>query len=141
MDGAAGHGAHCGVCAGFSGLNMFEHYRKPLLPRADYHRRLIGAAGWSLLLISASLLVGMAGYHWLENLPWIDAFVSASMILSGMGPVGDPQTYWGKLFAGTYALYSGFVALISVGVMGAPMLHRFLHRFHIEEAGLEDLDT
>jgi hypothetical protein len=55
------------------------------------------------------------------------------MILSGMGPVGEPQTTAGKLFAGTYALYSGFVALICVGVLGAPVLHRFLHRFHIDE--------
>lgn len=112
---------------------MFEHYSKPLITRAAYQRRLIGAAGLALLLIGGSLLTGMLGYHVLEGMPWIDAYLSAAMILSGMGPVGDPHTVAGKLFAGAYALYSGFVALICVGVLGAPVLHRFLHRFHIEE--------
>ncbi len=112
---------------------MFEHYSKPLIPRADYHRRLVGAAGLALLLIVVSLGVGMVGYHAIEGMPWIDAYLSAAMILSGMGPVGEPLSTAGKLFAGTYALYSGFVALICVGVLGAPVLHRFLHRFHIEE--------
>lgn len=97
----------------------------------------MGAAGLALCLIVASLLAGMLGYHELEGLPWIDAFLSAAMILSGMGPVGEPLSTAGKLFAGLYALYSGFVALICVGVLGAPVLHRFLHRFHFEE----DTDT
>ena len=112
---------------------MFEHYSKPLIPRAQYHRRLLSAVSIAAVLIVASLLAGMLGYHWLENMPWIDAYLSASMILSGMGPVGEPHTLAGKVFAGTYASYSGFVALICVGVLGAPVLHRFLHRFHIDE--------
>ena len=112
---------------------MFEHYSKPLIARAAYHRRLVGAAGLALLLVTLSLGVGMVGYHAIEGLPWVDAFLSAAMILSGMGPVGEPLSTAGKLFAGTYALYSGFVALICVGVLGAPVLHRFLHRFHIDE--------
>jgi hypothetical protein len=116
---------------------MFEHHKKPLITKSAYHRRLIGAAGLALLLITASLGVGILGYHWLEDMPWIDAYLSASMILSGMGPVGEPHTLNGKLFAGAYALYSGFVALVCVGVLGAPVLHRFLHRFHIEEGADE----
>lgn len=112
---------------------MFEHHSKPLIPRSAYHRRLIGAAGLALLLIGVSLLAGMVGYHELEGMPWVDAFLCASMILSGMGPVGEPLSTAGKLFAGSYALYSGFVALVCVGVLGAPVLHRFLHRFHFEE--------
>lgn len=112
---------------------MFEHFSKPLIPQADYHRRLVGAAGLALLLIVVSLAAGMVGYYAIEGQPWIDAYLSAAMILSGMGPVGSPLSNAGKLFAGTYALYSGFVALICVGVLGAPVLHRFLHRFHIDE--------
>nr|WP_315235370.1 hypothetical protein [uncultured Limnohabitans sp.] len=112
---------------------MFEHYSKPLIPRAAYHRRLVGAVGLALLLIGVSLLAGMFGYHEFETMSWVDAYLSAAMILSGMGPVGEPLSMAGKLFSGTYALYSGFVALICVGVLGAPVLHRFLHRFHFEE--------
>jgi hypothetical protein len=112
---------------------VFEHFSKPLIPQADYHRRLVGAAGLAFFLIVVSLAAGMVGYHAIEGQPWIDAYLSAAMILSGMGPVGAPVSNAGKLFAGTYALYSGFVALICVGVLGAPVLHRFLHRFHIDE--------
>lgn len=120
---------------------MFEHHSKPLIAQAAYHRRLIGAAGLALLLIGVSLLAGMVGYRELEGMSWVDAYLSAAMILSGMGPVGAPLSTAGKLFAGTYALYSGFVALICVGVIGAPVLHRFLHRFHIEENIEQDVDA
>src|SRR5258705_13970511 len=75
----------------------------------------------------------MAGYHFLENLSWLDAFVNASMILSGMGPLANPQTTGGKLFAGCYALYSGLVVIIVAGVIFAPVFHRFLHKFHVDE--------
>lgn len=112
---------------------MFEHVSKPLIPVHAFRRRMVSAGLFAALLVSLSLAVGMAGYHWLEAMPWIDAFVSASMLLSGMGPTGELQTTGGKLFAGLYALYSGFVALISAAVLAAPVLHRFLHRFHIEE--------
>ena len=111
---------------------MFEHYSKPLIPQADYHRRLISAARLALLLLGVSLLVGVVGYHTLEDQSWVDAYLSAAMILSGMGPVGEPLSTAGKVFAATYALYSGFVALICVAVLGAPVLHRFLHGFHTE---------
>jgi hypothetical protein len=77
----------------------------------------------------------MAGYHGYEGLPWIDAFLNASMILSGMGPLMQPATTGGKLFAGIYALYSGLAVLVIAGVIFGPVVHRFLHRFHIEAKG------
>ena len=83
-------------------------------------------------LIAVSLSGGMAGYHLLEGMPWIDAFVNASMILSGMGPVGELKTSGGKLFAGFYALYSGLAAITIAAILLGPVLHRFLHRFHLE---------
>jgi hypothetical protein len=88
-------------------------------------------------MVIGSLLMGMAGYHWMEGLPWIDSLVNASMILGGMGPVNAIQTDAGKIFASFYALYSGIVFLIVVGIMFAPAFHRFLHRFHLEQ---EDKD-
>ena len=83
-------------------------------------------------LVLVSLAIGMAGYHGYEGLPWIDAFLNASMILSGMGPLLQPATTGGKLFAGFYALYSGLAVLLIAGVIFGPVVHRFLHRFHIE---------
>ncbi len=88
---------------------------------------LIGTA-----IIAASLFAGMAGYHGFENLSWIDSFVNASMILSGMGPLDRPMTEAGKLFAGLYAIYSGLAVILIAGIMFAPVVHRMMHRFHLE---------
>ncbi|HZN55977.1 MAG TPA: hypothetical protein VFB67_11735 [Candidatus Polarisedimenticolaceae bacterium] len=105
---------------------------RPLPPPRVFARRLLGSGAIGLCLVALSLAGGMAGYHGLEGLPWIDAFLNASMILSGMGPLFEPQTGPGKLFAGAYALYSGLAVLVIAGVMLAPVIHRFLHRFHLE---------
>jgi hypothetical protein len=116
---------------------MYEHRTKPLLPRPVYYRRLARHAGIGVLIIVASLGLGMVGYHSLEKLPWIDSFVNASMILSGMGPVASMQTDAGKLFAGFFALYSGIALVIVLGIIFAPVIHRFLHKFHLEDEGQE----
>jgi hypothetical protein len=110
----------------------FEHKRQPLASRRLFARRLAGSFALSTTIITLSLLVGMAGYHHFERMPWIDAFVNASMILSGMGPLGSLQTWNGKAFAGLYALYSGLVLILAMGIVIAPIVHRVLHRFNLE---------
>jgi hypothetical protein len=75
----------------------------------------------------------MAGYAAFEGMSAVDAFVNASMILSGMGPLDAPKTVGGKLFAGSYALYSGLVLVLAAGLVLAPLVHRMLHRFHLED--------
>ena len=105
---------------------------KPLPPTHLFLRRVLLSVGLGLALIVVSLAVGMIGYHGFEGIPWLDAFLNAAMILSGMGPVLELKTSGGKLFAGLYALYSGLMVLIIAGVMFAPVVHRFLHRFHLE---------
>lgn len=110
----------------------FEHRSEPLLPRSLFLRRLAQSAGASGLLVLGSLGVGMVGYHGLEALPWMDAFLNAAMLLGGMGPVNSPATPAGKLFAGAYALYCGLVVILVAGIMLAPVAHRLLHRFHLE---------
>ena len=111
---------------------MFEHRRQTLLPRRLFYARLRRSATVGLGIILASLSIGIAGYHFLEKLSWLDAFVNASMILSGMGPVAPIQTNAGKVFAGCYALFSGLAFLSSIAVVFAPIFHRFLHKFHLE---------
>jgi hypothetical protein len=78
-------------------------------------------------------MIGIMGYHYFENFSWTDSLLNASMILGGMGPVGEMKTEGGKIFASLYALFSGIVFLITVGIMMAPSVHRFLHSLHIEE--------
>jgi hypothetical protein len=114
---------------------MFEHNTKPLLPRKVYYRRIVRNAGLGAVVIAVSLGLGMIGYHTFENLPWIDAFLNASMILSGMGPVASLQTDGGKIFAGCYAIYSGLALIAILGIIFAPVIHRFLHKFHLEDEG------
>ena len=130
----------------------YESRHTPPLPRRLFLRRLVLHAAVSLLIALLSLLGGMAGYMYFEQLAWRDAFLNAAMLLggmgpvnapatdargttetvdfSGMGPVNAPATDGGKLFAGCYALYAGLVFLIGVGIMLAPILHRLLHLFH-----------
>jgi hypothetical protein len=86
----------------------------------------------ALAIILISLVIGVIGYHEFEGLSWLDSLLNASMILGGMGPINQLQAPAGKIFASCYALFSGIVFLISIGVMVAPLFHRFLHRFHLE---------
>ena len=90
-------------------------------------------------LIVFALGIGMTGYHCFESLNWVDAFVNAAMILSGMGPVNQLNTDSGKIFAGCYALFSGLVFLSAVSIVLAPLAHRALHRFHLESGKKESL--
>lgn len=112
--------------------DMFEHRSAPLLSTRAFVARQLRTLGLSAVLIAGSLAIGMVGYHWTQHLGWIDSFLNASMILTGMGPVNPMTTDAGKLFAGFYALFSGVAFLGVVGVLFAPLYHRFLHRFHVE---------
>jgi hypothetical protein len=116
---------------------VFERRHDRLLPRHEYFRRLIRHAllAGSVLLVCLGL--GMAGYHGFEGLGWLDAFLNAAMILAGMGPVAPLTTVGGRLFAGCYALFSGVAFLTTVGVLLAPVVHRALHRFHLEDRSLD----
>ena len=108
------------------------HRHAALMPRAEFLRRLGRSALLGTAIIVGSLLLGAAGYHGFAGLPWIDALLNASMILTGMGPVDPLATTGAKLFATFYSLFSGVAFLTTVGVMMAPAVHRFLHRFHLD---------
>ena len=110
----------------------FENRHQPVLPLSRFLRRLMWSCTVGLVLILVALGVGMVGYHRLFSLSWIDAFVNAAMILSGMGPMATPHTVGAKLFAGVYALFSGLAVLAIAGIIFAPALHRFLHYLHAD---------
>jgi hypothetical protein len=111
----------------------YESKHQSLISRQAFIRRLARNFTAAMVLIGVSLIGGMIGYHYLEGMGWIDAFANASMILSGMGPLGTLQTWGGKLFAGLYALYSGLALVLATGIVFAPVVHRMLHRFHLED--------
>jgi hypothetical protein len=113
---------------------MYETRHAPLASRRRFALRLARHFGFAMALVFVSLGVGMFGYRYFERMAWIDAYLNAAMLLGGMGPV-EPQlrTTGGKLFAGLYALYAGMVVLVAASILIAPVFHRFVHRFHLEE--------
>ncbi len=116
-------------------LGRYERLKEPLAPMPLFLKRVLTNFLLVQVVVAVSLLVGMWGYHDLERMSWIDAFANASMILSGMGPLGELHSYGGKLFAGFYALYSGLLLIVAAGVLLAPLLHRFLHSLHLTDEG------
>ncbi len=111
---------------------MYERYHEPLIPREVYIRRIVRSGGLASAVILAALFLGVSGYHWIEGIPWVDAILNAAMILGGMGPVAELHTTAGKLFAAVYALFSGLMFIVVAGLLFAPVIHRFLHKFHLE---------
>lgn len=116
-------------------LMELERKHEPLLPFPEFLHRLARNAFVGLAIVLASLGIGVVGYHWTGGLGWLDSLYNASMILGGMGPVdGRPVVPAAeKWFASAYALYAGMALLVIVGVMFAPLFHRFLHHFHLVE--------
>jgi hypothetical protein len=113
-------------------LFNLERRTQPLLSRRAFAGRVAKSFTAASALIGISLCAGMSGYHWLEGMSWLDAYVNAAMILSGMGPLDPPKTSAGKWFAGSYALYSGLAVILAAGILFAPVVHRMLHQFHLE---------
>lgn len=111
---------------------MYEHKSKPPIQRRSFALRLATHVLAVLLLLAASLWVGIVGYVYLESLSLLDAFLNAAMLLGGMGPVTMPVTPGGKLFAGLYALYAGLVFIVCAALIFTPVVHRVLHLFHWE---------
>jgi len=112
---------------------MYESKAHPPIPRSRFIRRVLLHAAAALVLMLVSLMLGMAGYQYFEQLPWRDAFLNAAMLMGGMGPVDAPRTDGGKLFAGLYALYAGLILLVAAVLVVTPVVHRVMHRFHWEK--------
>ena len=111
----------------------FEHKKKALQPYPEFLKRLSLYFFIALLLVLISAMIGCLGYHYIGKLPWMDAFYNACMILTGMGPVAEMQTGAAKLFSSFYALYSGIAFLSTIVIFLAPVIHRLMHVFHLEE--------
>lgn len=115
-----------------SKLLRLEKRHEGHAPRAVFLVRLALYAGIAIMLVGGSLAVGMYGYAHYEGLGWRDAFLNTAMLLGGMGPVEQPQTPGGKVFAGVFALYAGPVFLAAAGLVLTPVMHRLLHSFHVQ---------
>lgn len=116
---------------------MFERKHEKLAPVSVFIRRVGLSLLLSGVLILAALFIGVAGYHWIAGLDWIDSLLNASMILGGMGPVNQLNSDGAKVFASGYALFSGLMFIAVMGLVLSPIVHRMLHKFHIDERDLK----
>jgi hypothetical protein len=116
-------------------LTTFERRGDKVVSPHVFARRMARAITLWLVIVAVGLIIGIAGYAGFEGLSLTDAYLNAAMILSGMGPAVELKTTGGKLFAGTYAIFSGLLIIIATGFVLAPIFHRVLHKFHVETRG------
>lgn len=116
-------------------LFNYEKRHEPVASRGVFTDRLTRNGIWSLATVVLSLLIGCGGYMYFEGMSVLDAVTNAAMILSGMGPLSPLYTNGGKVFVSLYAIASGLLLFAIAGLMLAPVYHRILHRFHVDETG------
>jgi hypothetical protein len=124
-------GVHPAFCAG-----MFESRGHRLVSSHVFAWRMFMTLLLTFAIIAAALSIGVVGYHYLARFSWVDSILNASMILGGMGPVGELPNDDAKLFASAYAIFSGLVFISVMGLMLGPLAHRMLHKFHLDEGDL-----
>lgn len=112
---------------------MFEHHSQPLISSQELRLRIIKSVCITLVLIIISMIVGTLGYHFWGEAKWIDAFHNSALILSGMGPVIEIHSTSGKIFSSLFALYGGILLVSNTGILLAPLMHRMMHRLHLDE--------
>jgi hypothetical protein len=112
---------------------MYEHRKQRLAPMAIFYQRVLKNILLAIVVLFFCMVIGVFGYHYTANIPWLDAIHNSSMILSGMGPVVEIKTVAGKWFSSFYALFSGVVFITNIGIILAPAMHRIFHRLHLED--------
>lgn len=116
---------------------VYERRADQLAPRDIFIKRVVGALGIALGVIIVALCLGIAGYHFIAGFGWIDSLLEASMILGGMGPIRELRDDASKIFASVYALFSGLVVIALMGIMLSPVVHRIMHKFHVDKKDVE----
>jgi len=116
---------------------MFEHRHQQIVPVSVFIKRLAVFFGIAILLILFALFIGIAGYHWIAGFGWVDSLLNASMILGGMGPVNPLTSMAAKIFASFYALFCGLIFIAVMGIILSPIMHRMLHKFHMDDKDLQ----
>lgn len=111
---------------------MIEKKKTYITKPTNIYKHIARNTTWGLMLTVIALFIGMAGYHFTERMAWVDSFMNASMILSGMGPATTINTTAGKLFAGFYALFSGLAFIAIIVIILSPVIHQFFRKIHLE---------
>ncbi len=112
---------------------MYESRSDPLLPLRDFVRRVLSHILYAVVLIAATVCVGVLGNMWFEDIRWHDAMLNAALIVAGIGPFILPTTVGGKIFFSLFGIFVGLVFMATLGVVLAPVAHRMLHLFHLDQ--------
>ena len=120
-----------------SGWFVYERRQDQLAPRSIFIKRIVATLVVALALIAVALMIGIAGYHYIAGFNWVDSLLEASMILGGMGPVNQLPNDAAKIFASIYALFSGLILIALMGIILSPVIHRVMHKFHVDEKDVE----
>lgn len=112
----------------------WEHRTEPLATRRIFTRRMLGQLVLVMKLVAGALVIGIIGYMLVARLGFVDALLEASMLLSGAGPLYTERSSSNalKIFSSLYSLFGTLVVVSSVGILAAPIIHRVLHRMHME---------
>jgi len=116
-----------------TGWLRYERRHDQLAPRSVFIKRIVASLAVALAIICFALLIGIAGYHYIAGFNLIDSLLEASMILGGMGPVKELSNDTAKIFASVYALFSGLILIAVMGIILSPVVHRIMHKFHVDE--------
>lgn len=119
------------------GWLAYERHHEPVAPRSVFVKRLLGSLAMALGLMVTVLLIGIAGYHYIAGFELVDSLLEASMLLGGMGPVNPLPSDAAKIFASVYALFSGLIFIAVMGLVLTPVVHRILHKFHVDEKDVD----
>jgi hypothetical protein len=119
-------------------LNDFEQKHEKLASIPVFAKRVAASFGLSAALVLGALFIGVAGYHWIAGFAWVDSLLEASMILGGMGPISQLPSDGAKIFASAYALFSGLVFIAGMSIVLSPIVHRMLHKFHVDEKDVDN---
>ncbi len=119
-------------------LFPFEHKNQPLVHNSLFVKRMVTCASIALSLVVVTIFAGTLSYHYIEGQSWIDAILNSVLVMSGLGLQGEIKTFDGKIFTSVYAFLSAFVFYSTLAILFTPILHRFLHHFHLEASKSDD---
>ncbi len=91
------------------------------MPKHPYHSSYFRTA-YSCILICLVMTVGTIGVHFIEHMPWSDAFYFMSMIATAQGANYEPQTVLGKVFIAAMAFVSVGAVVAALGFLFGPFL-------------------
>lgn len=115
-------------------ITMYESKDMPLIPFSAFLKRMLLHVSYAFILIIITLLIGIAGHmNFDSGINWHDAILNSAFIANGIGPYIVPQSITGKIFFAFYGVFTSLVFMTTLGLILAPIAHRILHRFHLDD--------